>query len=289
MPDEKVPFPRLGCQLSIGKGLDVTSRNAAKMEVETFQVFLRNPRGSGFRVWGDREIQQFKETINKHRIYPVVAHIPYIVNPASPRDDLYELAGRVITEDLNRCDIIEAPYLVLHPGSRGDATTEEAIDRLIALVNNILDGNEGKAVLLIETMSGMGKEICSNFDEMKQLWQGIKRKDRLGICFDSCHLFAAGYDVATTDGLSRLLDEIDSKVGIRYLKVVHINDSLRELGSRIDRHAPIGKGHIGVVGITNIMKNSVLKKLPFILETPTATIEQDLQVLRDIRASIQQD
>ena len=157
----------------------------------TFQVFLRNPRGSGFRVWKDREIQQFKETNGRHGIYPVVAHIPYTVNPASPRDDLYELARRVVTEDLDRCDIIDAPYLVLHPGSRGDAATEEAIERLIALVNNVLDGYEGNAMLLIETMAGMGTEICSNFDEMKRLWSGIKRR-RLGLCFDCCHLFAAG-------------------------------------------------------------------------------------------------
>ncbi len=284
MSDIKAPCPRLGCHLSIGKGLDVTASNAAKIGAETFQVFLRNPRGAGFRVWKDREIQKFKETLNEHGIYPVVAHIPYIVNPASPRDDLYELARRVVTEDLNRCDILEAPYLVLHPGSRGDGSTEEAIDRLISLVNNVLEGSEGKAMLLIETMAGMGKEICSTFDEMKLLWSGINRKDRLGLCFDSCHLFAAGYDVATSDGLSRLLDEIDNKIGIHYLKVVHINDCLRELGSHIDRHAPIGKGQIGVDGIANIMKNPLLQELPFILETPT--IEQDLKTLREIRASI---
>lgn len=284
MSDDKTLHPRLGCHLSIGKGLDVTAKNAARLENETFQVFLRNPRGSGFRVWEEREIQQFKDTISKHGIYPVVAHIPYIVNPASQRDDLYELAQQVITEDMSRCDIIEASYLVLHPGSRGDATTEEAIDRLITLVNNVLDGYERKAMLLIETMAGMGKEICSNFDEMKLLWQGVKHKERLGICFDTCHLFAAGYDVATPDGIKRLLDEIDSKVGLQYIKVVHSNDSQREMGSHIDRHASIGKGHIGIEGITNIMKNPVLREIPFIIETPT--VQEDLQTLREIRAAL---
>ena len=284
MSDKKTLHPRLGCHLSIGKGLDVTAKNAAQMGIETFQVFLRNPRGSSFRVWESREIQQFNDTISKHGIYPVVAHIPYIVNPASQRDDLYELAQRVITEDMNRCDIIKAPYLVLHPGSRGDSAVEEAIDRLITLVNNVLDDHEGKAMLLIETMSGMGKEIGSNFDEMKLLWQGIKHKDRLGICFDTCHLFAAGYDVATPDGINQLLDEIDSKVGIQYLKVVHVNDSQRGLGSHIDRHASIGKGHIGIEGITNIMKNLVLREIPFIIETPT--VQEDFQTLREIRAAL---
>lgn len=289
MLDKKTPCPRLGIHLSIGKGLDITARNAAEMGIETFQVFLRNPRGSGFRVWESREVQQFKDTVNKHSIAPVVAHIPYIVNPASQRDDLYELAQRVITEDLNRGDLINVQYLVLHPGSRGDAPTEEAMDRLINLVNNILGGYDGKAMMLIETMSGMGKEICSSFDEMKMLWQGIKHKDKLGICFDTCHLFAAGYDMVTPEGISQVLEELDDKVGVQHVKVVHVNDSQKEIGSRIDRHAAIGTGQIGTEGFTNLMKNPVLKQLPFILETPTATIKQDLQTLRDIRNALHRD
>lgn len=254
------------------------------MEVETFQVFLRNPRGSGFRVWKSREVQQFKETLGKHSIAPVVAHIPYIVNPASNRDDLYELAQRVITEDLERCDIIDVAYLVLHPGSRGDSTTEEAIERLINLLNHTLEGYDGKAMMLIETMSGMGKEICSNFDEMRMLWQGVKNKDRLGICFDTCHLLAAGYDMVTSDGISRVLEELDHKVGVRHIKVVHANDSQREIGSHIDRHASIGTGHIGIEGFTNLMKNPILRELPFIIETPT--VKEDVQILRNIRATL---
>jgi len=285
--EEKAACPRLGGHISIGKGLDATARNAAKMGIETFQVFLRNPRGSGFRVWESREIQQFKDTLSEHGIYPVVAHIPYIVNPASQRDDLYELAQRVITEDLNRCDLIDAPYLVLHPGSRGDATAEEAIERLIALVNKVLDGYEGNAMMLIETMSGMGKEICSNFDEMNALWQGVQSKERLGICFDTCHLFAAGYDVVTPAGISQLIDELDRKVGLQYLKLLHVNDSQREMGSHIDRHASIGTGHIGIEGFTNLMKNPVLKEKPFIIETPT--VQEDFRTLRDIRASLGND
>lgn len=286
MSVEKTARPRLGGHISIGKGLEATAKNAVKMGIETFQVFLRNPRGSGFRVWESREIQQFKDILSKHGIYPVVAHIPYIVNPASQRDDLYELAQRVITEDLNRCDLINASYLVLHPGSRGDATSEEAIERLIALVNNVLKSYEGKTMMLVETMSGMGKEICSNFDEMKSLWQGVQYKERLGLCFDICHLFAAGYDVVTPAGIRQLLEELDSKVGSQYLKLVHVNDSQREMGSHIDRHASIGTGHIGIEGFTNLMKNPVLKEKPFIIETPT--VQEDFQTLRDIRAALQQ-
>lgn len=286
MPGQKTIHPRLGVHLSISKGLEVTARKAVEMEIETFQVFLRNPRGSGFRVWDSREIQQFKDLVGIHDIGPIVAHIPYIVNPASGRDDLYELARRVITEDLNRCGLIDAHYLVLHPGSRGDATTEEAIDRLIHLINNTIEGYEGKAMLLIETMSGMGKEIGSSFDEMEMLWQGIKHKDRLGLCLDTCHLFAAGYNIATPEGISQVLAELDDKVGVQGVKVVHVNDSQKEMGSRLDRHAAIGTGHIGTDGFTNLMKHPALKKLPFILETPVATVQQDLKALRDIRAAL---
>ncbi len=285
MQDQKAARPKVGAHLSIGKGLEVTAKNAVAMEVETFQVFLRNPRGSGFRVWKNSEVQQFKEIIGLHNIAPVVAHIPYIVNPASSRDDLYKLAQRVITEDMERCDIIDVDYLVLHPGSRGDSINEEAIERLINLLNDILVEYEGEAMMLIETMSGMGKEICSNFDEMKMLWQGIKNKERLGICFDTCHLLAAGYDMATVEGISGVLDEWDRKIGVEHIKVVHANDSQRELGTHIDRHASIGTGHIGIEGFTNLMKNPILRELPFIIETPT--IEEDIQTLRKIRATLQ--
>lgn len=283
MTVRKSANPRLGVHLSIGKGLEVTAKNAAEMELETFQIFLRNPRGVGSRVWKTSEVTQFKETMSKHNIAPVVAHIPYIVNPASSREDLYELAERIITEDLERCDTIGVAYLVLHPGSRGDSTNEEAIARLINLLNRTLEAHNGPAMILLETMSGMGKEICANLDDMRMVWQGIKNQDRLGICLDTCHMLAAGYDMATADGIAGVLEELDQKVGVQHVKVVHSNDSQRELGTRVDRHASIGTGHIGIEGFTNLMKNPILRELPFIIETPT--IHEDFQTLRTIRTS----
>lgn len=278
--------PRLGAHLSIGKGLDGTARSAVEMEVETCQIFLRNPRGAGFRVWKDAEVATFKETIASHQIGPVVAHIPYIVNPASGKDDLYELAQRIISEDLKRCDLIGAAYLVLHPGSKGDLSLEEAIARLAALLNRTLAGYDGQAMILIETMAGMGKEICASFEEIRMLWQAVEGRDHLGVCLDTCHLLAAGYDMVTVDGIAGMLAEAEKKIGLDKIKVVHANDSQKGKGSRVDRHAPIGTGHIGREGFANLMRNPFLRQLPFILETPTATLAQDLAALREIRVGL---
>ncbi|NLV17010.1 MAG: deoxyribonuclease IV [Syntrophomonadaceae bacterium] len=286
MMKKHVLSPKLGAHLSIGKGLEATARNAVEMEVETFQIFLRNPRGSKSRTWSVNEIEAFRDITVSNGITPIVAHIPYIVNPASGKDDLYQLAERVISEDLVRGDTIGVSYLVLHPGTRGDSTVEEAIERLSKMLDRVLDGFAGQTMILLETMAGMGKEICSNFEEMRMVLQGMKDSSQIGICFDSCHLLAAGYDTATEDGIRTVLAEADEIIGKDRIKVVHANDSLKGLGSHLDRHAPIGTGYIGVEGFTHLMKNEYLRELPFILETPSDTIMEDLGVLRKIRSAI---
>lgn len=277
------PKPRLGAHLSIGKGLISTAEQAVKWGVETFQIFLRNPRGSAARVWSEKEIRSFTSRIAENGIDPVVAHIPYIVNPASSRDDLYELALRVVAEDLIRCDLIGARYLVLHPGSRGEAPIGAAIERLVGLLNLALEDYEGKATILIETMAGMGTEIGASIDELHQIIQGVKRTDRIGACIDTCHLMGAGYDLASPAGLNHWKKEFGELIGLEKIKVVHINDSQREVGSRIDRHCSIGTGHIGIKGFARLMADPTLRELPFILETPAETMPNDLKTLHSLR------
>ncbi len=286
MAIKKVLKPRVGAHLSIGKGLDGTAGSAVDMGVETFQIFLRNPRGSGSRDWSPKEVEIFNQTMNDHDITPRVAHIPYIVNPASGRTDLYELAERVITEDLIRGDMIGISYLVLHPGSRGDASIEEAIVRLCALLDRTLDKYAGPTTILLETMAGMGKEIGVNFDEMRMAFQCLKHSDRIGLCIDTCHMMAAGYDTSTEAGIESMLAEAESTVGLDRIKVVHANDSLKGIGSHLDRHAPIGTGFVGAEGFTHLLSNKFLQNLPFILETPSETMADDLALLKKIRAEV---
>ncbi|MGE5398429.1 MAG: deoxyribonuclease IV [Chitinophagales bacterium] len=276
-------LPKIGAHLSIGKGLKNTADMAVQWELDTFQIFLRNPRGSRARSWNKEEIEVFTSTITDNQIGPVVAHIPYIVNPASCREDLYELAARIITEDLERCDMLGAEFLVLHPGSYGDDGKEAAIERLSNLLNKVLDGYTGPATILIEAMAGMGKEIGASVEELRAILQGTRHSLRIGICLDSCHLTGAGYDMTSSEGVKATLDEFDKTVGLDYVKLLHANDSQREIGSRIDRHASIGEGSIGIKGFQAMMNNTFLRNLPFILETPPENLQQDLQTLRTIR------
>ncbi|MGE5403792.1 MAG: deoxyribonuclease IV [Candidatus Saccharibacteria bacterium] len=279
-------LPRIGAHLSIGKGLPATAENAVKLGVETFQVFSRNPRGASSRTWSEDEVSTFRQIIKENNIDPVVVHIPYIVNPCSGRDDLYELAHRIIAEDLVRCDIMGARYLVLHPGSRGDQMAEEALERLVNLLKKVLSDYDGETMILVETMAGMGKEIGTDFADFKAVLDGVNRPDKLGVCIDTCHLTAAGHDVRTAKGIQATIKELGTYIDTAAVKVVHANDSSKDIGSKVDRHAPIGAGFIGTDGFNALLANSFMQNLPFILETPPDTIEQDLAILRDIRQKV---
>lgn len=278
-------LPRIGGHLSVGKGMVVTAKTAAKWGAETFQIFVRNPRGAAARAWGEDEVQGFRSIIAENGIDPVVVHIPYVVNPASEKEGLYELAERIISEDLARCDLIGARFLVLHPGHRGEGTLEQAVERVAKLLKKVMKAYKGNTVLLIETMAGMGKEIGADLQEIKAILDAAKiSRDRLGVCIDSCHLLGAGHDIASAGGIEEFLKQFDQMIGVDRIRVMHINDSQREIGSHIDRHAPIGQGHIGKEGVTNLMRSPILQQLPFIIETEQ--VEEDIITLRTIRDQI---
>ncbi|MDD2586900.1 MAG: deoxyribonuclease IV [Syntrophomonadaceae bacterium] len=269
--------------MPIGKGLKNTADEAVSKELEALQMFLRNPRGRGARQFTADEINYFNDIIKKKDIYPVVVHIPYICNPASFKEDLYAFALEILQHDLSRCVLVNADFIVLHPGSYTSSTLEEGIDRIANLLNIVLNDYTGETCILLETMAGQGSEIGRNFEEINLIMQKIKNTDKLGVCFDTCHTFAAGYDSTVIEGLNGILNAMDSTFGREKVKIVHANDSSKELGSRRDRHAHIGQGFIGIDGFTNIMSHQFFKGLPFILETPFEGIEADIKLLKQIR------
>jgi len=276
---------RIGAHLPIGKGLKHTADEAVSKEVEAIQIFLRNPRGRGTKKLTEEEVGYFQEKLAKHVIYPLVVHIPYICNPAADKEELYQFAHEIVREDLARCDIIGADFLVLHPGSYTTSSLDKGITKIINLVNNILDDYNGKTMLLLETMAGQGTEVGSNFKELNQILNGINRSDKVGICYDTCHTFAAGYDCTNKGALDKVLADIDATFGRERIKLVHANDSAKELGSRRDRHAPIGEGFIGLDGFTALMSNEFFNQIPFVLETPFDNIDKDINTLKLIRKS----
>lgn len=276
-------LPRVGAHLSISKGLNYTADEAVSLGLECMQMFLRNPRGRGARNLSVEEIDYFIKKTREYDIKPITVHIPYIVNPASYKDDLYELALETIKHDLERCDLIGADYLVLHPGAYTTSTIEEGIVRISNLLNNVLENYTGETIILLETMAGQGTEIGSSFAELNKILQSIGNKDKIGICYDTCHTYAAGYDCTTEVGINNIIQEIEATFGLDKIYVIHANDSSKELGSKKDRHAHIGEGFIGEAGFRNLLTHDYWRNLPFILETPAAGIAGDMEVLKRLR------
>lgn len=269
--------------MPIGKGLKHTADEAVALGLEALQVFVRNPRGRGARTFTEAETDYFKDTILTYNIDPVVVHIPYICNPAAAKDDIYKFAREVVGEDLERCSLIGANYLVLHPGSYTTSSREQGIDRMAGLLNDVLDNYTGKVTVCLETMAGQGTEIGRGFYELNTILQLINNRDRIGVCLDTCHVFAAGYDVSTKEGIARTLEEIDITFGQDAIKFIHSNDSQKELGSKRDRHAHIGDGFIGEEGFKRLLRHDFFGTLPFILETPFAEIDRDIVTLKSLR------
>ena len=275
--------PKIGAHLPIGKGLKHTADEAVALGLEALQIFVRNPRGSGARTFKEEEIDYFKATLLAHDINPVVVHIPYISNPAAAKDDLYELAHQVVKEDLQRCSLIGADYLVLHPGSYTTSTLEQGIDRIARLLNDVLDNYTGEVTVCLETMAGQGTEIGRDFNELNTILQLINNQERIGVCLDTCHVFAAGYDVSNEEGIARVLEEIDRTLGRDAIKLIHSNDSQKELGSKRDRHAHIGDGFIGEAGFKRLLRHDFFGTLSFVLETPYEEIDRDIAALKKLR------
>lgn len=276
---------RIGAHLPVGKGLQLTAGEAVSLGLEAVQIFIRNPRGRGARQYGEEELNNFNNTLHDNDIGPVVVHIPYICNPAAARDDLYEYAYEVVAQDLKRCRLVNASYLVLHPGSYTTSCLEQGIERIAALLNRVLNEHDGDTCLLLETMAGQGTEIGKDFEEINLILQQVNNIDKIGICFDTCHTYAAGYDCTTLEGINQVLANMDNTFGRDRVKIVHANDSIKELGSHRDRHAHIGQGLIGRPGFETLMNNSFFSNLPFILETPLDAIAQDIEVLKNIRSA----
>lgn len=276
---------RFGVHVSIAGGVDKAPDRAIEIGCETMQIFSRSPRSLRTRDLDPEEAGSFMRKIDSTGIFPVVVHIPYLLNLASPKDDLYALSVRALKEDMARSRTLGARYLVIHPGSHLGRGSQEGIRRISEAINEALDSDEGEdiPVILLETVAGSGTEIGGTFEELQEIISKIHDDSRLGICIDTCHLWAAGYDVATIQGLDDTLVHLDRIIGMDRVKVVHANDSVFPRGSHKDRHADIGAGTIGDGGFRVILGNPRLKDLPFILETPRENMEDDRRNLAHMR------
>ncbi|MBD3264123.1 MAG: deoxyribonuclease IV [Candidatus Omnitrophica bacterium] len=277
----------LGVHVSIAGSIHKSVGRAAGLGCTTMQIFLRNPRQWRKRKLNGEEIEIFRESMDREKIKPLVVHIPYISNLASNKRRFYKITIREFITDLKEADKLGAHFFVAHMGSFRGGTEILGLLRVANALNRILESTEKvKTSILIENTSGSGKWLGYNFSHFRFVLERLKQADRIGICLDTAHAWAAGYKIDTKSGVDNLLSDIDKKVGIKKLKIIHLNDTLIGLGKKVDRHADIGKGSIGKKGLGAIVNHPVLRNLPFILETPKTNEEDDIRNLNMVRSLV---
>ncbi len=255
----------IGTHLSCSNGYYSMGKDALQIGANTFQFFTRNPRGARAKALDPNDLGALFGLLSEHHFGPVVAHAPYTLNACSADPRVRELAAEMFADDLKKMEYLPGNFYNFHPGSHLKQGAQTGIRYIADLLNQTLFPQQ-KTIVLLETMAGKGTEIGRSFEELRAILDQVFLPDLVGVCFDSCHLSDAGYDII--GDLDGVLEEFDRIVGLNRLKAFHINDSLNLPGSRKDRHACIGKGVLGLETITRIICHPALRHLPFILETP---------------------
>lgn len=260
----------LGCHLSPTNGYLAMGNDALSIGADTFQFFTRNPRGSRARTIDPEDAAALGALQRAHAFAPTVAHAPYTLNPCSADARVREFAHMTMEDDLRRLGQLPCSLYNFHPGSHTGQGVETGIRLTAALLSEMLSAVPNGATLLIETMAGQGSEIGGTFEQVAALIDAAGGDARLGVCLDTCHVFAAGYDLS--GDLDGVLAAFDRTVGLARLRAVHLNDSLHPLGSHRDRHARIGEGQLGLAALQRVTRHPALAHLPFLLETPQESL-----------------
>jgi deoxyribonuclease-4 len=282
---EQLPL-RVGAHMSIAGAIYESVNRAVSYGCDCMQIFSRSPRSWRAKVLSDADADEFRRRRQNAGLDPVAVHIPYLVNLGTPDAELHARSIREFAADLDRAAKIGADYFVSHVGSHKGAGEKRGLRQITSALRRILQDRPNDILVLLENTAGSANSLGHTFQQLQAIIAAVNLPGRFGICLDTAHAFAAGYDVSTHDGLARTLDELDQWVGVEHLKIIHANDSKTALGSRSDRHEHIGRGHIGLEGFRTIVNHPLLRGLPFILETPDDKLggfEVDLQVLRSLR------
>lgn len=272
---------KIGSHLSISKGYLNMAKEATKMNANTFAFFTRNPRGGSARKLDLDDIERFNEYLKENKFEKLVAHAPYTMNLASSDEKTREFARMAMKEDIERMELIPNNYYNFHPGSHVKQGAEKGIELIAELLNEVIF-EAMTTTILLETMAGKGTEVGRSFEELKQIIDKVKLKDKIGVCLDTCHVSDGGYDI--TNDLDFVLSEFDRIIGIDKLKAIHLNDSKNPLGAHKDRHEKIGDGYLGIETFKKIVNHPYLKTLPMILETPNDFdgYKEEIEILRGL-------
>ena len=255
----------IGNHTSSSKGYAAMGRQIVKNGGNTFAFFTRNPRGGNAKAIDPADVAKFQEIAREHEFGKIVAHAPYTLNACAAKENLRDFARNTFSDDLKRMEATPGNYYNFHPGSHVGQGIEVGIQKIAEVLNAVLTEEQTTTVLL-ENMAGKGSEVGSHFQELRAIMDLVEKRDKLGICLDTCHVWDGGYDII--NDLDGVLTEFDRIIGLDHLKAIHLNDSLNPLGSHKDRHARIGEGQIGLDALVRVIRHPALEGKPFILETP---------------------
>ncbi len=274
----------IGGHMSISGGFREAPERANKIGLNSMQVFTKNQRQWIAKPLDIDDVNEYKKNMKSFGIKITVAHASYLVNLAAPADENFKKSIDSMVHELERCDTLNIPYLIFHPGAHMGKGESYGLKRIVQGMDEIISRFKGKAKITIETTAGQGSNLGYKFEQIQYMLDNVSDKDMVKVCMDTCHIFAAGYELRSKNGYEKTMEEFDNKIGFKNLVAVHLNDSEKALGTRVDRHAQIGFGYIGKQGIKNILFDKRFSEIPLILETPGGEdlYPQDLRIINEI-------
>ncbi len=275
----------LGAHVTISGSIDKAVDRAKELEINTFQIFTRSPRGWAYPPIPEEAAKEFRRKVREFGMKEVTSHMPYLPNLASPNEENFKKSVDSLVEEIKRAGRLGIKYIVIHLGSHMGKGTVFGRKRVAEGVLKAMAVEEPEAMILLENMAGQRNSVGASFEDVKVILDEIGDEEKVGVCFDTCHAYAAGYDLATEKAVENTFKKFDEVIGLERLKVVHLNDSKGGLGSRLDRHENIGRGYIGKRGFRAILNYKPIIDRPMILETPVSNYKQyarDLEVLRGL-------
>ena len=281
----------LGAHMSMAGGLYTAFERAERVGCTAIQIFTKNSNQWNDPVISTEDIAKYREGRNKSKVQIVVSHDSYLINLCGANDKLLEKSREAFVKEIKRCDALEIRHLIFHPGAHTILGRKESLRLVADSLNYAHKATEGDDIIsVIETTAGQGTTVGSSFEEIAEIISGVKDKKRVGVCIDTCHIFAAGYDIRTSNDYEKTMSDFDKIIGFEKLHAVHLNNAKKPLNSHVDRHEHIGKGEIGKGAFGFIMNDDRFSKIPKILETPKGEngYEMDIVNLRTLRELVEE-
>jgi deoxyribonuclease IV len=268
----------LGAHISTSGGYEKAVARAESLGCTAFQIFTKSNRQWAAPAITAQQAELFRATVTTSSIAAknIVVHASYLINIGSSNPELRHKSQESLIHEINRCQLLGIDYLVLHPGSATGTSEQECLNNIITSLDSAFTQTPGTTKVLLETMAGQGSSVCYRFEQIAYIMKHMEHARRVAVCVDTCHIFAAGYDFRTPELYKKTWDQFDAIIGLEHLAAFHLNDSKKELGSRVDRHEDIGKGQIGLEAFGMLMNDKRFAHIPKLLETPETTdIMQD--------------